>query len=339
VSLPTPPSIAPVPQGKERPFWSVMIPTYNATDLLEMTLRSVLDQDPGPDRMEIVVVDDCSPNGNAEEIVRSLASDRVRFHRGEVNVGLAGNWNRCVALSRGRWVHILHQDDLVQPGFYERLSRADQAEPRPGAAFCQHAFIDAAGNWQLISSLERRSPGLIEDWLERIVDYQRVQCPSIVVRRDVYEHLGGYLPDLIYALDWEMWIRIALHYPVWYEPTVLACWRRHDKSETARLLKLGTAYTDVEKTISLIKKSGLPPAARRVAGRGIIWMIRDELITTAYERMTAGDYLAGMASINAACRYDWTLRFSKTFRSYAKWALKLRLRDLLGRVRRPAPTS
>lgn len=236
-------------------------------------------------------------------------------------------------------MHILHQDDLVQPGFYERLSRADQGEPRPGAAFCQHAIIDAFGNWQEISSLERRSPGLIEDWLERIVDYQRVQCASIVVRRDVYEHLGGYLPDLIYALDWEMWVRIALHYPVWYEPTVLACYRKHDMSETAQLRKLGTAYADVEKTIALVKQCGLPPAARQVAGRGIIRQIRDELITTASVLLTAGDYREGMASINSACRYDWTLRFSTTFRGYAKWALKLRLRDLLRRVRRPAPTS
>ena len=81
MNLPTPPRIAPVSQGEGRPFWSVMIPTYNPADLLEKTLCSVLDQDPGPDRMEIVV-DDCSPNGHAEEIVQSLASDRVRFHRG-----------------------------------------------------------------------------------------------------------------------------------------------------------------------------------------------------------------------------------------------------------------
>ena len=102
---------------------------------------------------------------------------------------------------------------------------------------------------------------------------------------------------------------------------------------------MGTAYADVEKTIALIKNSGLPPAARGVAGRGMIRWLRDGLITTAFERMTAGDYRAGMASINAACRYDRTLRFGATYRGYAKWALKLYLRDLLGRVRRPAPTS
>ena len=48
VNLPTPPRIAPVPQGEGRPFWSVMIPTYNCDALLEQALRSVLDQDPGP---------------------------------------------------------------------------------------------------------------------------------------------------------------------------------------------------------------------------------------------------------------------------------------------------
>ena len=131
MKLAPPPTFAPIPPGVERPFWSVMIPTYNASDLLEHTLRAVLDQDPGPDRMEIVVVDDCSPNGHARKVVQRLATDRVRFQPGEANVGLAGNWNRCIALSRGRWVHILHQDDLVKPGFYESPGPGRSAEPLP----------------------------------------------------------------------------------------------------------------------------------------------------------------------------------------------------------------
>lgn len=46
-----------------------MIPTYNCTDLFERTLRSVLDQDPGPDQMQIAVVVDCSTKGGASKIV------------------------------------------------------------------------------------------------------------------------------------------------------------------------------------------------------------------------------------------------------------------------------
>ncbi len=337
MTLSVPPRIDPIPPGQERPFWSVMIPTYNATDLLEKTLRSVLDQDPGPAWMEIVVVDDASPNGSAETVVRRLAQERVRLWLGEVNGGLAANWNRCVSLSRGRWVHILHQDDLVRPGFYESMARADQEDPRPGAALCQHAVIDELGNWRTISDLEQPTAGVIADWLERIVLYQRVQCPAIVVRREVYEHLGGFHPELVYALDWEMWVRIARHYPVWYEPTVLACWRAHDRSETARLRNLSRTPADIEKAIGLVKESELPPSFRRIAGEGLIRMMRDELIKTAGEQMKAGDYRSGMTSIRAAWRNDRSLTLIPTYFGFAKWALKLWFRDRLVPFLRSSP--
>src|SRR5207253_10172288 len=53
------PRIEPVPEGDERPRWSVMIPAYECAGYLVETLESVLAQDPGPDRMQIEVVDDC----------------------------------------------------------------------------------------------------------------------------------------------------------------------------------------------------------------------------------------------------------------------------------------
>ena len=56
----SPPSIAPVPEGVHRPKWSVMIPTFNCANYLRQTLESVLAQDPGPEQMQIEVVDDCS---------------------------------------------------------------------------------------------------------------------------------------------------------------------------------------------------------------------------------------------------------------------------------------
>ena len=62
------PKMAAVPEGTYRPFWSVMIPTYNCGDYLRRTLESVLCQDPGPDKMQIDVVDGCS----TEDVRRTL---------------------------------------------------------------------------------------------------------------------------------------------------------------------------------------------------------------------------------------------------------------------------
>ena len=66
-----PPAIGVLPVDDYRPLWSVMIPTYNPrADYLEETLWSVLKQDPGPDQMQIEVVDDCWAAHTASEVVR-----------------------------------------------------------------------------------------------------------------------------------------------------------------------------------------------------------------------------------------------------------------------------
>src|SRR6266700_4385331 len=131
-----PPAIRVLPVGDGRPFWSVMIPTYNPrADYLEDTLHSVLQQDPGPEQMQIEVIDDRSTDDLAAQTVRRVGSGRVSFHAEPQNRGLAGTWNRCIERARGHWVHILHQDDIVLPGFYDHL-RKGTGDSRVGAVFC-----------------------------------------------------------------------------------------------------------------------------------------------------------------------------------------------------------
>jgi len=109
-----PPLISPKEEGSPRPFWSVMIPTYNPQPhYLEETLRGVLLQDPGPEQMQIEVIDDGSADDTASEVVRRIGAGRVAFYAVPQNRGLANTWNLCVERARGNWVHILHQDDIV----------------------------------------------------------------------------------------------------------------------------------------------------------------------------------------------------------------------------------
>ena len=231
-----------------------MIPVYNApAGYLEETLRSILQQDPGPDQMQIEVVDDCSPNGAPLELVRRIAGDRVIVHREPKNNGLAGIWNRCIERASGEWVHILHQDDLVLPGFYTALRRGVGTNPQIGAAFVRHATINPKGHWMALSALEREAAGVLDGWHERITVQQFIQCPAIVVRRSVYEKLGGFLPQLRFTLDWEMWQRIAAKHLFWFEPAILACYRLHPSSATSRLRKDAADTRDIDKMTELTK--------------------------------------------------------------------------------------
>jgi glycosyltransferase involved in cell wall biosynthesis len=263
-----PPVISPVKDdGLPRPFWSVVIPTYNSRpDFLEATLRSVLSQAPGPDAMEILVVDDCSPQGAPHELVRRVGGGRVQLCSHPKNLGLAGTWNSCLNRSRGQWVHILHQDDLILPGFYETFRRAFAQNQQVGAAYCRHVVIDENGQWGLPSALERNQPGILENWLDRIAVEQVIQTPAIVVKRSVYEELGGFLPELCYALDWEMWRRIAARRPFWYEPGIAACYRVHGSSATSRLRQTAGDIEDVRRSID-IASAYLPGDSARALTR------------------------------------------------------------------------
>ena len=290
--------IAPVPEGVVRPTFSVMLPTYEPDHRLGRSLAAVLAQAPGPEAMQIAVVDDGSRQVDVPALVRSFdPGGRVEVHLNQRRAGLAGNWNRCLSLARGRFVHLLHQDDHVLPGFYDRLERGFRTDPGIGMAFCRSRIVD--GNDRLIKTASRQqwTAGVLAGWLPRIAERQRVQTPAAVVARSVYEQLGGFRTDLCHALDWEMWVRIAAAAPVWYDPRVLAVYRRHRGNESHRLLTSGAVWPDLLQAIEL-NASLLPALDReRVRERSARWYAGSAL-RTVEKQLARGDLDAAGRTLN-----------------------------------------
>jgi GT2 family glycosyltransferase len=268
MSLPHPhrAAVPPVADGVPRPRWSVMIPTYNCAGFLRETLASVLAQDPGPGQMQITVVDDHSTRDDPGRVVAELGGGRVEFVRQPANVGSIANFDTCLRLARGELVHLLHGDDAVDPGFYATMERPFLEHPGIGAAFCRHRIMDGAGRVRHTGSPLQPAAGILPNWLETIGQGQRLQTPCMVVRRAVYERLGGFDHRIrCYGEDWEMWVRIAAHYPVWYQPEALARYRIHDSSVSGRTQRTGENGADLRTAIALVREH-LPPHLRdRVA--------------------------------------------------------------------------
>ena len=240
------PVIPPVPPGVARPLWSVMIPTYHCAHHLRETLARVLAQDPGPDAMQIEVVDDHSTRDAPEAVVRDLGAGRVEFFRQERNVGHSRNFATCLERSRGRLVHLLHGDDYVLDGFYRIMGRAFESHPEIGAAFSRYVAVDDAGRQIVVSPELERESGIVDGWLERIAKGQLLQPPAMVVRREVYERLGGFDTRIgTYGEDWEMWTRIAAYYKVWHEVEPLAAYRIGNESLSSRAMRTGQNLRDL----------------------------------------------------------------------------------------------
>jgi len=261
------PPVKPPIEDWARPFWSTLIPTCEPNLVtLRQCVQSILAQGLEDWEGHIVIVDDASSTPGfprfAEEM-RDLGVQVARFGR---RIGMAGNWNRCLHLSRGQWVHLLHQDDRLRPGFYAAMAEGIRRMPTIGAAFCQTAFVDAEGAPLRTGHLPLREAGVVDDWIEHVFANLTVQCPSIVVRRAVYERLGGFDPAASSCLDYDMWQRIACQYPLWFDPRPLAEYRAHDTSASRTVFHPGQLWRERRAAL----RNGLerlPPTAREAAWR------------------------------------------------------------------------
>jgi len=225
------PTIAPLALSADRPFWSVVVPARNPQPrFLFAALDSVLEQDPGTSQMQIEVLDDFSDSIDVAAWVAERYGSRVDVYRGDGHRGMAGNWNAGINRARGHWVHILHDDDMVRPGFYATLRAAIENRPNLGAAFVFHHIIDDDGSVLRPCIVPPRPAGIVQDWVEDVFVSLKIQAPSIVVRRATYEAVGGFDQSYRFFVDWEMWQRIVAHFPIWYDPTPLAVYREHNRS-------------------------------------------------------------------------------------------------------------
>jgi succinoglycan biosynthesis protein ExoO len=110
----------------QQPLVSVYIPSYKAEETLEKAVRSALAQ---MEDMEVIIVDDCSPD-NGYAVAQKLAAEdsRVKVYRLEKNSGAPTAMNFAMREARGKWLASLDSDDWYEEGRLKKLISAAEAE-------------------------------------------------------------------------------------------------------------------------------------------------------------------------------------------------------------------
>lgn len=161
----------------EEPRCSVVIPTYGHEAYIADCLRSVQAQT--VEDIEILVIDDCSPDGTAAVVSEIAAGDpRVRYIAQERNLGVAAARNRGVSEARSNWVAFLDSDDVWLPGKLERqfeMAAETGAELLYTAACC----MDDKG-----MLLQRRFDVPANVTYESLLCGNDIICSSVLVKRE-----------------------------------------------------------------------------------------------------------------------------------------------------------
>ncbi len=219
------------------PLVSVIIPTYNRPEFLQVAIASVLQQT--YQNFEIIVSDDCSAE-NPQALVESWQDPRIRFRRNPQNLGIGLNATYAFQAAKGKYVASLNDDDWWQPDFLEKLVLPLEADPELVLAFCDHYSADATGAIDVAATeaqtkrwkRDRLPAGIYPSfWKIGLVDQSVYIASAAVLRRD--------------AINWDKLFEAGVFWDyyivylacksgggAYYCPERLALYRVHAQSET-----------------------------------------------------------------------------------------------------------
>lgn len=122
------------------PKVTVCIPTYNYGRFIGDAINSVLTQTFTD--LELIIVDNCSTDDTSEVVAKFVRLDsRVRYYCNKANIGMVGNWNKCLGYARGDYVNILCADDLLQPDFIAQAQMMLSKDDAVALVGCSRTFV------------------------------------------------------------------------------------------------------------------------------------------------------------------------------------------------------
>lgn len=206
----------------EQPLVSIVTPAYNHAPYIEATIRSVLDQD--YPNLEYIIVDGGSTDGSVE-IIRRF-SDRLAWWVSEPDKGQTDAINKGFARARGSILAWLNSDDTYEPGAIADAVQSLLEHPAAAMVYGDTNFINENGQ------ITGHFPAAQTDYARLRQGYVHIPQPASFFRGDLWRKVGPLDPSFYFAMDYDLWVRLARLAPLLYIPHTWANFRVHLSGKT-----------------------------------------------------------------------------------------------------------
>lgn len=187
------------------PRVSVLIGAYNNASTLARAAGSILGQTVGGDELELLIIDDGSGDDTVAVAATIAAADtRVKLLSMGANVGISRSLNAGLAAARAPIVAVQDADDYSDPRRLERQLGVLEDNPSIAVVGCRMEEVDAAGR-----SLAPRTTFAAGDVRPVLLRFNPIPNTAAAFRRAAALELGGYDPRYRYAMEYDLWLRLA----------------------------------------------------------------------------------------------------------------------------------
>lgn len=220
---------------------SVIIPVYKGADFVAQAMESALSQT--HQDIEVIVVNDGSPDNSKEIIQPYLCDPRVKYIE-QQNAGVANARNTGISLATGKYIAFLDQDDLWHPIKIARQVEFMEKDSEVALVHSDIAFIDAQGqplatpDWAWVRDA---SGNCIED----LVLANRIATLTVLLRRSCLEEVGAFRQELAPSDDWDLWLQLATRHSFGFIAETLGYYRLHGDNESKKFMKMQISETSV----------------------------------------------------------------------------------------------
>ncbi len=201
---------------------SIVTPSYNQARFLEETIRSVLDQD--YPQIEYILVDGGSNDGS-QEIIQKYAG-RLAWWVSEKDRGQTDALNKGFSHAHGDILAWINSDDTFNPGAVRQAVEYLQAHPQAGMVYGDASYIDERGR------VIGRFPAAQTDYRRLRTGYVHIPQQSSFFRAGLWRQVGPLDPSFYFAMDYDLWVRLARLAPLDYHPALWANFRLHSDAKT-----------------------------------------------------------------------------------------------------------
>ena len=163
---------------------SVIIPSYNRANLIERSVRSVLNQT--YKNIEVIVIDDGSKD-NTEEIVKAINDERLRYYKQE-NGGAAKARNNGVSLATGEYIAFHDSDDVWREDKLMKQMSFLKENPIYGMVYCNFMFHKMDGSSNIIPRDINVIGELDGDIFFTLLINNTVGAPTMLMKKELFQH-------------------------------------------------------------------------------------------------------------------------------------------------------